>query len=646
MRGLTTLDVLLAEAEEGDYDSYDSAAEYEFYNGPDPADFTPYSGRTFHPFSKLPPELRIKVWELALAGEAQPRILHFGLDLVPPRSLDFNDLGSVVIDWTVQTSAELAKETRHVRRIVAVNREARGVVLKTLPHTLELPSRKSGRRPATVYFHRDRDVAYLTAGDIFLDTLLTRLRGDWQHGGRCIFEGFAENVTQLAIDYCSLSVIEGRDITRLYTHILEPFSNLQRLFIDLPPSRQLTLGDRIWAGSEYVYTHEVAIRDRGNGYFRKMHVWPNADEYDAFARQLALPNVDELGLPSPDGLMQLGHGAMILPMFVFEDHGGYRAFEKLRTSWQEAYARGIPVDELTDWSSDSDNGIMEEYIDQYESEGIDDSIIEEYWPDDDGEEIDLSGDQNYGDDESSEGDDDDDSDGNTGSDAENDHRDEHNVSNENAAAFSSPKPEPSSTVNSRKRRIVADSDDELPSEVPNRKQARNGGFSSGTGSDTEDEGVSEASAARKRRRRGAVVDSDDEDDDDGDDGIGGKGKQNGESRKKNNDVGPEEEDEEEEEDDDDDTSDEDDGDDDEDEDEQNEAADVRRLSLAARLQLVPPRHRSSRNRRIDSTDDEEDEEDDDDDDDDDDEDVEDDEDDERSEDELIDGIAEESDMSD
>ncbi|ETS01032.1 hypothetical protein M419DRAFT_36498 [Trichoderma reesei RUT C-30] len=646
MHDLTAL--LLEEAQETDHDSYDSAAEYEFYNGKDAADENPYEGRTFHPFSKLPPELRIRVWELALVRELQPRILHFGLDLSPRPFTELDDHGDVIIDWTVQPSRELAKETRNVRRIVAVNREARDVVLKTLPHTLKLGPSRTGRGPATVHLHRDRDVAYLSAGDRFLDTLCASLRGDWQHGGRCRFEGFAENVTQLAIDCCSLSVLERLDINRLYTHILEPFPNLKRLFFDLPPTRQLTMGDRIWAGSDYVYTHEVSIRDMGNGYFRKMHVWPNADDYDDFARQLPLPNMNELGFPSPEEVTQLGHGAMILPMFVFEDRGGYRALEKLQTSWQEAYLRGIAADELTDWSSTSDGGNYEEYIDEYESEGIDDSELVEHGFHDNWDLDNLSGDQILEDDASSVGDFDF-SEGNTSSDAEDGHGDGHDASNENAAAFSSPEPEPSSvlgTVSARKRRIVADSDDELPSEVPRRKHARSGGSSSGTRSDTDDEGVNEASATRKRRRRAAVVDSDDESDDGGDDDEErGKGEQNGETRKKTKHVGPEEDDEENSDGDDDDgTSDNDDDDEEEedsDEEEQNEVADVRRLSLAARLELVPPRHRSSRNRRIESTDDEEDDEEDEDDDNDDD-----DEDDERSEDELIDGIAEESDESD
>ncbi|KAL7817933.1 hypothetical protein V8C44DRAFT_319670 [Trichoderma aethiopicum] len=649
MRGLSESDLLLEEAEETDYDSYDSAAEDEFYNGQDSADENLYEGRTFHPFSRLPPELRIRVWELALGEEAQPRILHFGLDLSPPRLLDSDDVDDVVIDWTVRTTEELAKETRHVRRIIAVNREARDVVLKTMPHALKLRSKRPGRGPATVNFHRDRDVAYLSAGREFQKTLSFDLRGDWQQGGRCNFEGFAENVTQLAINCSSLSSIEEFDDGRLYAHILEPFSNLKRLFLELLQCEQLKLGDKIWAGSEFVYTHEVAIRDRGNGYFLTKRVWPNADDYDDFARQLPVPTFNEPGLPSTKRLRQLGHGAMILPMFVFEDRRGYETLEKLRALWQEAYSRGIPVEELSDWSLDGDDDDVDQGFgssepDEYESEGIDDSEIIENGTDHyDSDEDDLSGDLVHGDDESSNGDDDD-SDGDSGS-ALNGRQNDRSVPNGNAAAFSSPEPEPTSvsgTQNSRKRRIVADSDDELPSDVSRKRRARNGGLSTGIRADTDDEGVSETSAARMRRRRAAVVDSDDEDEDDEEDGDRGKDKQEGETGKKNDAAGREDDTDEEE--DDDDTSDEDDDDEDEDDvEDDDEVADVKRLSLAARLDLVPPRHRLSRNSRIVSTDDEEDDEDDEDDDEEDDED---DEDDERSEDGLIDGIAEESDMSD
>lgn len=602
-----------------DEDSYDSAAEDEFYNGEDPYNSNPYKNRVFHKFSDLPPELRSKIWELGIGGRKEPHIFRFKLSPVtrmhpdePNDAHNYPTNRDVVLyrHWTIRPGEGLAGETEMSRNIMATSREARAAALRVLPHTL-LVRNNAGKDEGTVYFDRDRDIVHVSGfnrGYIHPSTFERRIEG-----GDYRLDGFAENVTQLAVPDDEFD----ERTEDAFAHFMQPLQSLRRLFLVSVNSTRSRTSDSFWCGSDYIHVHTSALFERRGEPFWIKHCWPNADDYDDYARnQVPSPNTQTL----PHNALPLlsDRGIEIYPMVIFEGQIGLLAFKKLQTMWMRSYIEGIPIEELSNSESDDDE---ESEPDEYESEGIDDSEIEEtdHENDDDG----ISGDEIF------QGDGDD------------------IFSNADAGeihpVFSSPEPEPepekngqdAAVPNPRKRRIVTDSDDEDASEGPGKKQART------SRSDTEDGHASRRSGAGRSRRRAAVVDSDDEADDDG-----GRGDVKGEKDEPELTSGKEEADEkqeqsnthqikEHEDDDDDDDDEEEEEDDEEEDDEEDEEPDVRRLSLAARLELArrknpsPVGEGSDDEDSLEEDDDEEDEDDDE----------------ERSENDLIDGIAEESDDS-
>ncbi|KAL7930781.1 hypothetical protein V8C35DRAFT_312193 [Trichoderma chlorosporum] len=645
-------ELLLRYAAETEDDSYDSAVEYEFYNGKDPWDEDPYEGRVFHKFTELPPELRLRIWELGLVEVEQPRVLQFEVHAIPrkmPGLYATNDFGDRIQrlfrDWHVRPGRDLSRVTKQTRSIMAVSREAREVARKKLPHSLKTqnPSRNGH---GLVYCNRDRDVVHISG---YEREHINPWAGDESLIDSAYhFDGFAENVVQLAIDSNAFNANDpDTDTDSYFNHAMEPFHNLKRLFLLSHPRIPLASDEKLWCGSDFVYTHTTAIKDRGNGYFWTKRCWPNADDYDDFVRN-QIPTPDLEGVPFQGRPLIPTRGIMLLPMLAFDNQDGLKALDKLRAKWQKSYELGISIEELSDFSSDSDSDShshshshsdsdsdSQSESDEYESEGIDDSEIIENNSEDDSDEDTMSGDEIY-------------------TDHDDDTVGEDQVG-EIVPVFSSPEPEPepnehrgpvSEAQGSRKRRIVTDSDDEDASEESGAKRARTGRFSARVvTSDTEDEGVNKSNSSGRSRRRAAIVDSDDEDDevDDDSNGAGASGSLNkDESSTKagkgsvtngvKSDVKKQ--------------TDEDDGEDDDDDDEEEEeeeVTDVRRLSLATRLELVRPKHPSSRKRKTEDetmstdpenyTDEDEDED-------------EEDEDEERSQDDLIDGIAEESDESD
>ncbi|KAM0465884.1 hypothetical protein ACHAPV_000831 [Trichoderma viride] len=554
-------ELLLRYAECSDEESsYDSAVEDEFYNGQDPWDENPYKGRVFHKFAELPPELRIKIWGLGLAGLTQPQLLEFSLksivrkdpsDLVP----DERGMPSPrrYRDWTINGSPNLARATELNRSVMAANREARDVALKLLPHTLKI------RTPAgdgMVHFDRNRDIVQLSGYtyEVMHPFPIEERYQDFIYH----FDGFAENVVQLVVHYNAF-FDEDEDTSDYFTLALQQFQNLKRLFLLSAPDKFIGK-DILWCGSDYIYVHTSMITDGRNEPLWTKWCWPNADEYDDFTRKQVCEPVTHL-LPASAQPLLRTRGIELFPMVIFEDKYGLDFLKKLKRKWERTYAEGIVPSE-SDLSSDEEE---EEELepDEYESDGIDDSPIEENGGNDD------SGDDIYDEEYDSENDD------YSGA-----------GEAEIVPVFSSPEPEPEvggGATNSRKRRIVLDSDDEDgdTSERSGRKHARTGSF-------TEPGGVKNAFSvpisAGRNRKRAAVIDSDDDEEDGGSvssskpdehesnkkEGKDGRGKKRRQADRRVE------------------TDDEDD-----DEEEEEEIMDVRRLSLAARLQNVRESHPSS-----------------------------------------------------
>ncbi|KAL6890431.1 hypothetical protein GGI43DRAFT_219831 [Trichoderma evansii] len=569
-------ELLLRYAECTDDDSYDSAVEDEFYNGEDPWDENPYKGRVFHKFTALPPELRIKIWKFGLAGLTQPQLLEFSLqssvrkdgnDMVPdetgmPHPRRYRD-------WTINGSPSLVRATELNRNVMAVNREARDVALKLLPHTLKI---KTPGGNGIVNFDRNRDIIQLRGYnyEVMHPFPVEERFQDFVYN----FDGFADNVVQLAIRHNDF-FDEDEDTSVYFNLALEQFRNLKRLFL-LSTHDKFAAGDILWCGSDYIYVRTSMITDGRNEPLWTKWCWPNVVEYDDFTRNQVSRPLTNL-LPSEALPLLRTRGIELFPMVVFEDKYGLEVLKKLKAKWERTYAEGNLLSQSESSSSSSEE---ESEPDEYESEGIDDSEIVES-DDGDDEDRSISGDDIYG-----EQDDSDDSDNTDISGA---------GVGEIVPVFSDPEPEPEvagGAKNSRKRRIVTDSDDEDDeiSERSGRKHARIGSFPA-PDEGSEDEAISRPSGAGRSRKRAAVIDSDDSDDDEEDGGGAfsskpdkhesskkdeakdGRGKKKRKADKRME-------------------TDEDDDEDDED-DEDEEIMDVRRLSLASRLQQVRQSHPSS-----------------------------------------------------
>ncbi|GFP54446.1 hypothetical protein ACSS6W_002242 [Trichoderma asperelloides] len=611
-------ELLLRYAECTDDDSYDSAVEDEFYNGEDPWDENPYKGRVFHKFAELPPELRIKIWKLGLAGLTQPQLLEFTLRSSvrkDPNEMVADEIGMLYPrryrDWTITGSPSLVRATELNRNVMAVNREARDVAIKLLPHSLKI------RTPAghgIVHFDRNRDIIQLRGYnyEVMHPFPVEERFPDFVYH----FDGFAENVVQLAVRHNDF-FDEDEDTSDYFTLALRQFQNLKRLFL-LSTHDKFIPSDLLWCGSDYIYVHTSMITDGRNEPLWTKWCWPNADEYDDFTRNQVCGPITQL-LPAAALPLLRTRGVELFPMVVFEDKYGLEFLKKLKGKWERTYNEGNLASES---ESSSDEEEEESEPNEYESEGIDDSEIEE--DDEDGS---NSGIDSFFDDDS---DIDDLSGAGVG---------------EIVPVFSDPEPEPEPEVaggarHSRKRRIVTDSDDEDDdiSERSGRKHARTDSFPA-PDEGSEDEAISRPSGAGRSRRRAAVVDSDD-DEEDGGGALGSKpdnhesSKKDGAKKRGKSDKRTETDD------DDDDNDDDEDGEEEEEEEEEEEIMDVRRLSLASRLQRIRESHPSSGEE---SNGEEEDSDNITDDEDDDDED--DDEDEEMYGGGLIDGYADESDDS-
>lgn len=116
----------------------DDYADEIYYEGPVPKK----SPNSFHPFSRLPYDLRAHIWRLYCPVLAtQPQILQF----------DFlsHALGAL-------RGQSLARQTATARRVLSAHRESRALALRALPDTLSFQP-----RAGIVRFRRERDIVLL-----------------------------------------------------------------------------------------------------------------------------------------------------------------------------------------------------------------------------------------------------------------------------------------------------------------------------------------------------------------------------------------------------------------------------------------------------------------------------------------------------
>ncbi|KAK5994791.1 hypothetical protein PT974_03174 [Cladobotryum mycophilum] len=436
------------ESEDGSEDSYDEAAENEFWNGEESDDETADS-RTFENFGNLPPELRQYIWKLA------------GLSLEHPRVLQFRIYPTFRID--IHAGEGLLAQTRTARRLLAVNREAREVTLKTLPDTLKI--QQAGGRHGVIQFNKERDVVMIDGYE------------EVDFDNDFVFDDFAESVKQLAVNSWDFSSDFG--IGKRFMPFLRQFPNMKRLFMaGMDEEFGTKERHRLWCGSDFVYTFDFTFVETllGLGQRRVTKMcWPNLDEYDDYAKN-EVPKHHYSSLPAGALDKLTDRGVETWPMLIFEDDIGLARFGFLEQKWEQSLGDVfLQHDENDDDDDDDesgsshsdDSGPSDGFLDEYEDDFIDDTGFVEEVTEHSGvlhaEEVeDVSGDEIFDDEEEA-------------SDNERDTQAE--------AHFSSPEPEPNDdqpdedddakpTTRSRKRQIVTDSDDESATENTRGKRAR------------------------------------------------------------------------------------------------------------------------------------------------------------------------------
>ena len=406
--------------------------------------------RTLHDFSKLPAELRRRVWELfcpALDLDTKFRILNFNVESQQRSN-----------KCAIRDGMELAETTLLLRRTASVCRDSRELVHRRYPDTLRIKANFGDLPYGEIIFNGQRDIPVLKTVDGPVPPAL------WE-------DGFFEKLTSIAfaVNRRAMESMTG------VSEFLAKLPNLQNIYLCRSYYHQsLYQPDVSWCGSPLanlasVTTTEVH-EDTGYDYEdRRIYCWPDPStlSLDPFAQ-----GVTKLKRRLDPDLVQSVEeaGVRLTPMVVFEweddwhsvynryNRGSPVAYERLSGSEVSALSvesDGFGIDDSEEEDESEDDG----FIDDTEQAELVESSEDELIP-----RAIVSGDE-------SEDDADDDSNGPSTQ-----------LAQEAAGRFSSPKPEPegendegSPAITRRpKRRIVEDSDDEEEEGIaaPSRKRAR------------------------------------------------------------------------------------------------------------------------------------------------------------------------------
>ncbi|KAK3181460.1 hypothetical protein K4F52_007170 [Lecanicillium sp. MT-2017a] len=408
------------------------------------------------PFHRLPPELRLRIWQMFcpdLLGE--PRVLDFSIQ--PALLSHYPE--AVPKDTpmcTIYDGRCLEDQTLELRRVMAVNREARSFALDVYPHQMSLDIIVGG---ALIWFNQDLDV-------IMLDHIDSLREG--AYGTNLILPQFADQVLNLAIPFNNLSD-QGSNMAPIETW-LDGFPSLKRLFLYAEDGncwgKELKEKQIQWCASENINRYTVETFEREPGYGeddRFIIAWPDLLRHGSFAK-VHVPKWDKkLSDETRDHLQD--NDIETWPMVLFNNVIGLERLERLLE------APSLPLDFTTngdDESSEesSEDEDFESEPDAYESDGIDDTEHPETFSESGEEHLD-DGDE-----------------GDTG-------------------RFSSPEGSPAGN-RGRKRRIVDDSEDDASEEEDEAPRVKRARTTVVLDSDEEDH-VQEGGSA-------AVVISDDSDD--------------------------------------------------------------------------------------------------------------------------------------
>ncbi|KAF5025445.1 hypothetical protein F66182_2468 [Fusarium sp. NRRL 66182] len=468
------LDIMAAEdsddesTDEFDDENYDG----DGFDRDPPTDYFPQ-------FSRLPIELRHRIWELFCPElRARYRVLDFIISYGTARHPE----AATSFVWTVRDGLALEDQTKNLRTVLAVHKESRALATNAFPHSLSIDA---GSGDAIVAFNQDSDVV---------------LVNDFTYReGRNVYHlpAFASEIKNLALG--GSNILDNLGAFTIPT-FLDQFSQLETFFVSIS-SASCRRSSLAWCTSDFVNHYQTQTYEKQPGLGEDLQFlwcWPDLQRHPDFARfQISRDAWDNL--PDPMGSILEQRGIKAWPMVAFEYERGLRRYEMLEALGPDV-GDGESSEESAGEDDDDDDDDDGPDLDQYESDGIDDDEIAETYEDSDEEGISLAS-------------------GSPGPASRQIHDASDNEDDEDGAGagahFSSPEPEPESAPvpRGRKRRVVSDSDDEPDEDVQPTKRART---DRAVESEDEDGGNDEPEAVQptrgQTRSRRAVVSDDDEDD--------------------------------------------------------------------------------------------------------------------------------------
>ncbi|KAI6778577.1 uncharacterized protein J7T54_003328 [Emericellopsis cladophorae] len=319
--------------------------------------------RVFHQFSRLPPEIRQRVWQFVCPDleNPKPRVLTLRLVNYGPRVEPrfFDDL------W-------LEPQTAALRRVSSIHHESRNLVTLKFPNVLGIEAGDCG--DALIRYNADRDII-LVGGIGWVDA-------------RQIFEDWANVFAQIGhlaipIDWCDLirdnldriGAMTGHRLKRFYLAIAEDV---------------MTDREKRWAVTEHVHCYDAEYEEDLGRVVETQTTrwtWPDVDTFPDFAKYHARGAI-ERHLPPDVTLEDLaGDGETeFLPMIEWEMGAGGDDSEDYDFAgpsfvrlWQR-YQCGVPLDQD---SGDSGDDLDDDFLnpanfeDAYENEGLDDASVVE-----------------------------------------------------------------------------------------------------------------------------------------------------------------------------------------------------------------------------------------------------------------------------
>ncbi|KAM3441046.1 hypothetical protein MY4824_001830 [Beauveria thailandica] len=438
------------------------------------------------PFTRLPPELRLRVWTLFC-----PELLG------APRVLDLNIQDSVSPTRTssckvIGPGLCLEDQTRALRCVLATNRQSRAFAKEKFPDELRLESDDGDE--LTLCVNLKTDIAMLDqAPDFSYQDAATTARVN--------FDGFSESLINLALPLHDYSLYERETDVSSW---LCKFRSLQRLFLytedDTLGGRRLKDDALRWCAAPSARQYYMETFEKEPGYgenYTCVICWPDSVRSPSFTKAHVPKWHKKFLFPSQENAFE-GAGVNLFPMVQFnteqalERYANFVAIDHLPLKVYGADEEASDADSYEEETDEDEEYQLNNLPNAYESDGIDDDEPEIFY---DSEDVHF---------------DDTDSDESGRGDAPRN-------------PFSSPElseAEGNPPVRGRKRHVIADSDDEDEQEPSGRPAKRKRLHV--VGDSDEEQSVAEAAEPQvissdsdegpTKRRRVDIIDSDGESD--------------------------------------------------------------------------------------------------------------------------------------